>query len=244
LSWEETLDLWRHPILGEQAAGDLRLSRQTQLLIRWHHEWWNGQGYPDGLAGEAIPVGARILRAVDSYFALISNRPHRPRFDRNEAEQIIADMAGIEFDPLIVKLLLATLAEERKNMEVEILVPTAQSESEALFVEPEAAPAGFADQAIEPQPESIALAETAVDDIHTTPEPGAAATDLQTETEIEWPIQQRETDEDQPPVDNELPSVRTENESVTPEAPDEAQPPAQTGVIESSSDSGETRNQR
>jgi hypothetical protein len=112
LSWEETLDLWRHPILGEQAAGELKLPRHSQLLIRWHHEWWNGGGYPDGLAGKAIPVGARILRAVDSYFALISDRPHRRRFDRIEAEQIIADLAGIEFDPQVVKLLLQVLAEE------------------------------------------------------------------------------------------------------------------------------------
>jgi HD domain len=113
LSWDETLDLWRHPILGEQAAGELKLPRQTQLLIRWHHEWWNGSGYPDGLAGEAIPPGARILRAVDSYFALISDRPHRRRFDRIEAEQIVADLAGIEFDPQVVKLLLQVMAEEQ-----------------------------------------------------------------------------------------------------------------------------------
>jgi HD-GYP domain-containing protein (c-di-GMP phosphodiesterase class II) len=115
LSWDETLDLWRHPILGEQAAGELKLSRQTQLLVRWHHEWWNGGGYPDGLAGEAIPVGARILRAVDSYFAFISNRPHRERFARAEAEQIVADLAGIEFDPQVVKLLLQVLADERAS---------------------------------------------------------------------------------------------------------------------------------
>ena len=112
LSWEETLDLWRHPILGEQAAGELKLPRHSQLLIRWHHEWWNGGGYPDGLAGKAIPLGARILRAVDSYFALISDRPHRRRFDRIDAEQIIADLAGIEFDPQVVKPLLQVLAEE------------------------------------------------------------------------------------------------------------------------------------
>lgn len=112
LTWEETLDLWRHPILGEQAAGELKLPRQTQLLIRWHHEWWNGGGYPDGLAGEAIPLGARILRAVDTYFALISDRPHRRGFDSSDAEQTIADLAGIEFDPQVAKLLLQVLAEE------------------------------------------------------------------------------------------------------------------------------------
>src|SRR5262245_26030480 len=112
LSWDETLDLWRHPILGEQAAGELKLPRQTQLLIRWHHEWWNGGGYPDGLAGEAIPLGARILRAVDSFFALTADRPHRRRFDRADAEQFIADLAGIEFDPRVANLLLQILAEE------------------------------------------------------------------------------------------------------------------------------------
>lgn len=119
LTWEETLDLWRHPILGEQSAADLRLPRQTQLLIRWHHEWWSGQGYPDGLANSAIPLGARILRAVDSYCALISRRPHREAFSLAEAEQIIADQAGIEFDPQVVKLLLAIVIEERKQREAE-----------------------------------------------------------------------------------------------------------------------------
>jgi hypothetical protein len=117
LVWEETLDLWRHPILGEQAAVELRLPRHAQLLIRWHHESWNGLGYPDGLSEDAIPLGARILRAVDSYYALISRRPHRPPHDLLEAEQIIADLAGIEFDPQVVKLLLMALAEERKERE-------------------------------------------------------------------------------------------------------------------------------
>jgi len=158
LRWEETLDLWRHPILGEQAAGELKLSRQTQLLIRWHHEWWNGQGYPDGLAGEAIPVGARILRAVDSYFALASDRPHRSRFDRFEAEQLIADLAGIEFDPWIAKLLLAILAEERRNWpdtsEAEIWGEPSEPETVVAFVEPEsyAAIAGAGHQINETPP--------------------------------------------------------------------------------------------
>lgn len=131
LSWEETLDLWRHPILGEQAAGELKLPRQAQLLVRWHHEWWNGGGYPDGLAGEAIPPGARILRAVDSYFALISDRPHRRRYDRIEAEQIIADLAGIEFDPQVAQLLLQVLAEEEAN-ESTFTYPVAAGGDETL----------------------------------------------------------------------------------------------------------------
>ncbi len=106
LTWEERLDLWRHPILGEQAAAQRGLSRQAQLLIRWHHEWWNGFGYPDALAGEAIPLGARLIRVVDSYSALVADRPHRPRLDEEAAQQIIADQAGLEFDPQIVRAFL------------------------------------------------------------------------------------------------------------------------------------------
>lgn len=119
LSWEERLDLWRHPILGEQAVAEIKLSRQTQLLVRWHHEWWNGQGYPDGLSGTAIPLGARILRAVDSYCALISQRPYRQSLELAEAEQAIADLAGIEFDPQVAKVLLAVVSEERLRREAE-----------------------------------------------------------------------------------------------------------------------------
>jgi HD-GYP domain-containing protein (c-di-GMP phosphodiesterase class II) len=113
LTWDERFDLWRHPILGEQAAAQRELSRQAQLLIRWHHEWWNGRGYPDNLAGAAIPLGARILRVVDTYSALISDRPYRERFDEAAAKQIIADNAGIEFDPLVVKAFLDLVNSQR-----------------------------------------------------------------------------------------------------------------------------------
>lgn len=113
LTWDERFDLWRHPILGEQAAAQRELSRQSQLLIRWHHEWWNGRGYPDNLAGDAIPLGARILRVVDTYSALISDRPYRERFDESAAQQIIADSAGIEFDPRVVKAFFAMMDSQR-----------------------------------------------------------------------------------------------------------------------------------
>lgn len=119
LTWEETLDLWRHPMLGEQQAAELNLPRQARLLIRWHHEWWNGEGYPDALAGEAIPLGARILRVVDSYCALTTERPYREAFDPLDAEQIIAEQAGIELDPTIVQILLDHLEAERSAEESE-----------------------------------------------------------------------------------------------------------------------------
>lgn len=112
LTWDERLDLWRHPVLGEQAAAQRELPRQTQLLIRWHHEWWNGQGYPDALAGEAIPLGARILRLADTFSALTSARPYRPRMEEETARQIIADSAGLEFDPQVVQAFLEMMNSE------------------------------------------------------------------------------------------------------------------------------------
>ncbi len=125
LTWEETLDLWRHPILGEQAASEIGLPRHSQLLIRWHHESWNGFGYPDSLMGESIPIGARILRLVDTWYALRSNRPHRRPFDEDEATGIIADRAGLDFDPSLVRLFLAMRREERvvPREEPEVIIP-------------------------------------------------------------------------------------------------------------------------
>jgi hypothetical protein len=133
LTWEEQLDLWRHPIIGEQAAADAKLPRQAQLLIRWHHEWWNGHGYPDGLAGADIPLGARILRVVDTYCALLSDRPHRAKSEPESVEQFIADQAGIEADPRVVQEFLAWLAEERLVVEPEATVDFQPAE---LLAEP------------------------------------------------------------------------------------------------------------
>lgn len=114
LTWEETLDLWRHPILGEQQSAELNLPRQARLLIRWHHEAWNGEGYPDALSGEDIPLGARILRVADTWCSLTADRPWRPAFDPFEAEEMISEQAGIELDPTVVQLLLEHLQSERE----------------------------------------------------------------------------------------------------------------------------------
>ena len=117
LTWEETLDLWRHPILGEQQSAEFNLPRQAQLIVRWHHESWNGEGYPDALAGESIPLGARILRVADTWCALTSDRPYRPAFDPVDAAEMIAEQAGIELDPNVVQVLLEHLAAEAESDE-------------------------------------------------------------------------------------------------------------------------------
>lgn len=111
LSFEARLDLWRHPVIGEQQMAKRDAMRHAQLLVRWHHEWWNGSGYPDMLAFEDIPVGARILRAVELYAALLSDRPYRAAQNEQQAVEALTSSAGIECDPYVVKALLALLDE-------------------------------------------------------------------------------------------------------------------------------------
>jgi HD-GYP domain-containing protein (c-di-GMP phosphodiesterase class II) len=107
LTPEERIDLERHPIIGEQEAARASADRDVQLLVRWHHEWWNGGGYPDALRQDEIPLAARILRVVDSYAALTDARPHRPALTEEAAREQIIQQAGIEFDPSVVTALLA-----------------------------------------------------------------------------------------------------------------------------------------
>src|SRR5215510_5820374 len=107
LSAEERLDLSRHPVIGEREASRVGADRAAQLLVRWHHEWWNGLGYPDALRREQIPLAARILRLADTYAALTDARPFRPALTTEAARREVRDRAGIEFDPAVVNVFLA-----------------------------------------------------------------------------------------------------------------------------------------
>ena len=106
LSPDERVDLWRHPVIGEREASRVGADRAAQLLVRWHHEWWNGSGYPDALRREEIPLAARILRVADSYAALTDARPFRPALTVEAARLELMNGAGIEFDPLVVSVFL------------------------------------------------------------------------------------------------------------------------------------------
>ena len=107
LTGEERLDLARHPVIGEQEAARAGADRGAQLIVRWHQEWWNGNGYPDALQREQIPLAARILRVADAYAALTDARPFRPALTEDEARQHLADWAGLEFDPQVVLAFLS-----------------------------------------------------------------------------------------------------------------------------------------
>ncbi|HEX9918803.1 MAG TPA: HD domain-containing phosphohydrolase [Pyrinomonadaceae bacterium] len=106
LTFEERLDLARHPVIGEQEAARAGADRGAQLLVRWHQEWWNGAGYPDALSREQIPLAARILRVADAYAALTDARPYRPALAEADARRHLAEWAGLEFDPQVVRAFL------------------------------------------------------------------------------------------------------------------------------------------
>jgi hypothetical protein len=135
LSFQERLDLWRHPVVGEQQMAKREASRHAQLLVRWHHEWWNGSGYPDTLAFEDIPIGARILRAVEVFSAVISDRPYRVALSDEAALEALRSSAGIECDPHVVKALVELLEELHAEMQPAASEVSGQSvpDQERLF---------------------------------------------------------------------------------------------------------------
>lgn len=85
----ETEILHRHPVTGEQICRPLRTLGRVLPIIRHHHEHWNGRGYPDKLAGEAIPLLARVLQVADAYDALTTHRPYKPAFPHAEARRVL-----------------------------------------------------------------------------------------------------------------------------------------------------------
>lgn len=96
-----------HPILGEQMVGNAAMLRGIGAqIVRSHHECWDGSGYPDGLAGEQIPLAARIFSVVDALDAMTSERPYRSATSWPAAIQEITTQAGAQFDPAVVDALL------------------------------------------------------------------------------------------------------------------------------------------
>jgi len=101
LSEEEFNHVKAHPVLGEKICRPLQQDGLILQVIRHHHERYDGNGYPDGLAGDDIPLAARIMAVVDAYDALTTDRPYRVRVSREEALQILKEEAGRQFDPKV-----------------------------------------------------------------------------------------------------------------------------------------------
>jgi putative two-component system response regulator len=104
LSVEERHLMIQHPIIGEEIARPLRSAATLLSIIRHHHESWDGKGYPDGLAGEDIPLAARIVAICDAFDAMTSDRPYRPGRSSEAATQVLLEGAGQQWDPRLVHL--------------------------------------------------------------------------------------------------------------------------------------------
>ena len=131
-----------HPVVGADILERVKFPYPVVPIVRAHHEAWDGSGYPDGLKGEEIPIGARILTVVDCFDALASERPYRKAMPIEEAMALVRSKAGTQFDPLVVQLLETHYPdlEERARRQSSEIEPLKTD----IFIERGAAPgAGF-----------------------------------------------------------------------------------------------------
>ncbi|HEU5476586.1 MAG TPA: diguanylate cyclase [Gaiellaceae bacterium] len=100
-----------HPELGERIIAPIDRLQVVRPIVRHCHERWDGRGYPDGLAGEDIPLESRIIFVCDAYHAMTTDRPYRRRLSHREAVRRLAEGAGSQFDPRVVAVTLRVLAQ-------------------------------------------------------------------------------------------------------------------------------------
>lgn len=142
LTPEEFEKIKVHPVVGAEILARAQFPYPVVPIVRSHHEKWDGSGYPDGLKGEEIPIGARILSAVDCLDALASDRQYRRAFPLSKAMEMVVEQSGKAFDPQIVAIL------QRRYIELEQMARSSQVETLTLStdirIERGAAPdAGF-----------------------------------------------------------------------------------------------------
>jgi putative nucleotidyltransferase with HDIG domain len=106
LTPEEVILMDTHPLIGESILRPIAQLRNVATIIRGHHERWDGAGYPDGLAGEEIPLGSRILALADTFDAMTSQRPYRDSLSVEQTQTEIAGLLGVQFDPVIGRTFL------------------------------------------------------------------------------------------------------------------------------------------
>src|ERR1700742_1244211 len=102
LTAEERALMSRHTIVGAEIMRDIEFLAEASKVVRSHHERWDGGGYPDGLAGEGIPLTARVFAVADVFDALTTNRPYRGALSFEEAHAMIIEESGRHFDPAVV----------------------------------------------------------------------------------------------------------------------------------------------
>ena len=98
----ERMVMERHPVIGWEILRDVDFLGEAKLVVRHHHERWDGAGYPDGLAMEKIPLAARVFSVADTFDALTTDRPYRPAMSLTSARTLISELSGTQFDPAAV----------------------------------------------------------------------------------------------------------------------------------------------
>jgi diguanylate cyclase (GGDEF)-like protein/putative nucleotidyltransferase with HDIG domain len=163
LTPEEFEKMKIHPIVGAEILERVHFPYPVVPIVRSHHERWDGTGYPEGLKGEEIPMGARILSAVDCLDALATDRQYRKALPLDDAMQWVADQAGKAYDPKVVCLLKSSYKDLEAIVRLQSQLPERQKLSTEFKVERGRAPAsGFeVDKATEPGNQAAFLSSIA-----------------------------------------------------------------------------------
>src|SRR5262245_28705367 len=103
-----------HPVVVTNMLNTIEFPYPLIPMVKWHHERWDGNGYPDGLKGAEIPLNARILSLVDCYDALTTNRPYRVPMDRDKVIEFFRREAGRAYDPAIVQTFVENIQQMEK----------------------------------------------------------------------------------------------------------------------------------
>ncbi len=118
LTKEEEKIVRGHSKAGEKLLRHVKGFETVVPIVRAIHERWDGKGYPDGLAGGKIPLGARIIAVVDTYWAVCSDRPYRRKLGQKEAIKELKEGAGSQFDPKVVEIFLSVLFQGDVNLSI------------------------------------------------------------------------------------------------------------------------------
>ena len=109
---EEIDQIRQHPTIGARILLRMAALREAIPYVLYHHERWDGRGYPSGKAGEEIPVEARVLAVADAFDAMTSDRPYRRALSREDALAEVGRCSGTQFDPEIARVFLEVFAED------------------------------------------------------------------------------------------------------------------------------------
>jgi HD-GYP domain-containing protein (c-di-GMP phosphodiesterase class II) len=107
LTPEEFAHIQEHPVIGDRLVSNIKALAHLRPGVRNHHERWDGNGYPDGLAGEDIPLQARVLAVADSCDAMMATRPYRPALPLDRIDALMIEGAGSQWDPNLVEMFIA-----------------------------------------------------------------------------------------------------------------------------------------